>query len=297
MSDEGYLWYVLKPFAVSAGETYDEKKDQDLLMLCKNIPDVVFQILKTPTEGTTLTLRVPKSYGGTVEGVESFGSTLTVSSGSTSGEYAVGMKIDVFSILKLAKKSVYPLIYDKNNIDRHIFSTFKDIPFGVFGLKLLHAESRHISKQYDIIRKKNKQHEEKNISKIDPYEKYAKAKSECTSFFYTEMFYGVKKMYNGIEYEKFIPYFSKTRQPNSLICDKQITSSDKNKSKASDFYEKFIHAKCKKTSMILSDLDLMPFVRFSENPHAIGHDSAQTPTTSNVHTSESDFDNLDAEFR
>ncbi len=296
MKTEDYLWYVLKPFAVSAGEKYDEKKDQDLLMLCKNIPDVLFQILKTPKEGTTLTLRVPKSYGSTVEGVESFGSTLAVSSWATPGEYAVGTKIYVLSTLKLAKKSVYPLVHDKNNIDRHIFSTFKDIPFGVFGLKLLHAESRHISKQYDSVRKKNKLHEEKNISKIDPYEKYAKAKSECTSFFYTEMFYGVKNIHDDVEYEKFIPYFSKTRQPNSLVNNKRITFSDKHRSKASDFYEKLIHTKCNKTSMILSDLDLLPFVRFSENPHSIGHDSAQTPTTSNVHTPEADFDNLDAEF-
>jgi hypothetical protein len=293
---EGYLWYVLNPFAVSAGDKHDDVKDRDLLMLCKDIPDILFQIFKTPKEGTTITLRVPKSYANNITSVESFGSKLTNSDGASPGEYAVGMKIDTLTTLRLTGKSAYPIITDKNNVDRHIFSTFKDIPFGVFGLKLLHAPSKIISKQYDSIRKKNKIHEE-NLSKTDPYEKYAKLKSECTSFFYTEMFYGVQNIHDDDKYEKFIPYYSETRKPNSLVSRKRIALSDKCRSKASDAYEKIIHTKYKKTNMVLSDIDLLPFVRFSENPYSISHDSAQTPTTSNVSVLENDFDNIDAEFQ
>lgn len=294
---EEYLWYVLKPFSVSAGEKYDEKKDQDLLMLCKSIPDVLFQILKTRKDGTTISLRVPKSYGNMVDGVESFGTTLTICDSATPGVHAVGTKIDMFATVKLAKKSIYPLIHDAKNIDRHIFSTFKDIPFGVFGLKLLHADSHHMTNQYNSIRKNNKRNEEHDVQKIDPYEKYAKTKSECTSFFYAEIFYGVKNIHDDGEYEKFIPCFSKTRQPNSLVHSKLIKFTDKNRSRASDFYEKFIHSKCKKTKNILSDLDLLPFVRFSESPYSIGLDSAQTTTTSNISIPETEFGNIDEDFR
>jgi len=289
MSDDPYLWYRLKPFAVSVGEKYDERKDDDLLRLCRNVPDVLFQIFKTPQEGTTMVLRVPKFYGGMVESNESFG--------STPNDSPIGMKIDVLLTVRLAKKSVYPLVYDKKNIVSHIFSTFKDIPFGVFGVKLSHAPSHTISKQYDSIRKQNKQNEEKNISKIDPYEKHAKLKSECTSFFYTEMFYGVKSIRDDEEYKKFIPYLVDKREPNHLVLDKRAVFSDKHRNLANNFYENLILSKCKKTPMILSDLDLLPFVRFSENPYSIGLDSAQTPTTSNVHALETDFDNLDKEFR
>lgn len=295
MSDE-YLWFVLKPFAVSVGDKYDDIKDCDLLMLCRDIPDILFQIFKTPKEGTTITLRVPKSYANKVTSIESFGAKLTNSDGATPGEFAVGLKIDTLTILKLVEKSAYPLVIDKNDIESHIFSTFKDIPFGVFGLKLLHAPSKIISRQYDVIRKKNKMHEE-NLTNIDPYEKFAKIKSQCTSFFYTEMFYGVQNIRDDEKYEKFIPYHSKTRKPNSLINRKRITFSDKRRDRASDVYEKMIHSKCNKTNMILSDVDLLPFVRFSENPYSIAHDSAQTPTTSNVSVSESDFDGIDAEFQ
>ncbi len=187
MSEKKYLWYTLKPFATFAGEKYDEKKDEDLLRLCKNIPDILFQIFNTPQEGTTITMRVPEFYGKIVDAVDSFGSTLN--------EAPIGMKIDVLLTLRLAEKPAYPLVYDKKNIDSHIFSSFMGMPYGVFGLKLLHASSSLISKQYNSIRKKNKKHEEKNTSKIDPYEKYAKQKSECTSFFYCEMFYGVKSFH------------------------------------------------------------------------------------------------------
>ena len=185
----------------------------------------------------------------------------------------------------------------KKNIDSHIFSAFKDIPFGVFGLKLLHAPSNIISRQYDSIRKKNKQNEEKNTSRIDPYEKYAKTKSECTSFFYCEMFYGIKNTHDEEKYQNFIPYLVKNREPNCITQNKRVTFTDKNRDKANDSYAKLLLSKSKKSSMVLSDLDLLPYVRFSENPYSIGLDSAQTPTTSNQYTSEDDFDDLDGEFR
>ena len=105
MSKARYLWYKIKPFATSAGEKYDEKKDEDLLMLCKNIPDILFQVFKTPQDGTTITLRVPESFGEKITAIESFGSTLNIS--------PIMMKVDVFSTLRLAKKSVYPIIHDK----------------------------------------------------------------------------------------------------------------------------------------------------------------------------------------
>ena len=288
MTNQTYLWYKIKPFAVSAGEKYDEKKDEDLLMLCKNIPDVVFQIFKTPTDGTTMTIRVPEYYGKTVEAVESFGSTQNV---------AVGMKIDVLSTLRLAEKSTYPLVHDKKSIDSHIFSSFSKTPSGVFGIKLLHADSRMISKQYNNIRKQNKQHEENNTLRFDPYEKHAKAKSECTSFFYAEMFYGVKHLGDEEQYKKSIPYLVDKRKPNHLVKDKRIVFSDKRRDRAYDYYKNLILSKCKKTRTVLSDFDLSPFVRFSENPHSVGHETAQTPTFSNTRSSESDFGNFDAEFR
>ena len=287
--DKKYLWYKIKPFSTSAGEPYDEKKDEDLLLLCKNIPDILFQVLKTPKERTTLTLRVPEYYGRMVDSMDSFGSTLNA--------YPVGMKIQLFSTLHLAKKSVYPLVHDKKNIGRNIFSTFKDMPFGVFGLKLCHATSDHISKQYDFIHKKNKQYEEKNISKIDPYENKAKQKAECQSFFYCEMFYGVKTLTEDNNYEKLIPYFVLDMKPNHLVRGKRIVYTDKQRDRANDSYIDLILSKAKKTSMILSDLDLLPFVRFPENPYNIGLDSAQSPTSSNTSTSESAFDYLDEEFK
>jgi hypothetical protein len=288
-NDKKYLWYKIKPFSTSAGEKYDEKKDEDLLLLCKNIPDILFQVLKTPKDRTTLTLRVPQDYGRMVDSIDSFGSTLNVS--------AVGMKIQLLSTLHLAEKSVYPLVYDKNNVGRNLFSTFKDMPFGVFGLKLCHATSHRISKQYDSIRKKNKQSEEKNVSKIDPYESKAKQKAECQSFFHCEMFYGVRTLTDDEDYEKLIPYFVSGMKPNHLIRGKRIVYTDKQRDRANDLYADMILSKPKKTSMILSDLDLLPFVRFPENPYNLGLDSAQTPTTSNTSTSESAFDHLDEEFR
>lgn len=289
MSEKKYLWYKIKPFATSVSETYDEKKDEDLLRLCKNIPDILFQIFNTPQDGTTITIRVPEFYGETVEAVDSFGSVFNDS--------PIGMKIDVLSTLRLAEKSAYPLVYDKKNIDSHIFSSFMGMPYGVFGLKLLHAPSSLISKQYNSIRKKNKKHEEKNISKIDPYEKFVKQKSECTSFFYCEIFYGVKSFHDEETYKNGIPYLVERRKPNSLLQSKRIIFTDKHQNKANDYYEKLILTKSKKTSMILSDLDLLPFIRFSENPYSIGLDSAQTPTSSNVIVSEKEFGNFDEEFK
>ena len=290
MNNPKYLWYKLKPFASSAGEKYDEKKDSDLIDICRDIPDVLFQVLKTPRQGTTITLRVPEDAGKKIEGFESFGHELR--------EVPMAMRIEVITTMGLAGKSAYPLVRDTKNVSiSNLFSSFRDIPYGVFGIKMSHANSRIITKQYNAIRKRNSRDGEKNTSGLDPFEKFARQKSECTSFFYTEIFFGVRSIHDEHGYEKFIPCRGKERKPNGLVSKKRMAFADKHLDRANQFYEKMILSGPVKSTMVLSDSDLSPFVRFPENPYSVGLDSAQTPTTSNISVSESDFDGIDAEFR
>ncbi len=298
MGNPRHLWYRLKPYSVSSDEKYDSKKDEDLLMLCENIPDLLFQIFMTPNQHTTISLRVPIQYKDNLDAIESFETNMSpmnttdIKHGST----AHVMKLQRFSTLRLASKSAYPLMHDRQDMHANIFSTFSKIPYGVFGLKLLHAKSDIISKQYDLVKKKNKRSYDKETA-TDPYERHAKQKSECSVFFHCEMFYGVQTAGDETHFENSIPYFSKTRKPNSLLNAKTVTSSKSNPEKAYDFYKKFVFSAAKKRPMILSNMDIMPFVRFPENPNSIGLDSGQASTMSNSSVSENAFDDFTGDFK
>ena len=291
---ESYSWFKISPFPSSVGEKYDEQKDNDLHMLCHNIPDVLFMVFKLPVTGLTMWIRIPTSYRSIIESIKSFGV-----------EYHDGVivtkKIDALVKFKFAKNFVYPLVYDKTAIESNIFSVLSDSPYGVFGIKLRHAPSKPVTKQYESMLNKKKRNENKgkdgdnSVSPIhvDPYEKMAKQKSECTSFFYSEIFFGVDKISHVEEFMKVIPYTSQHIEPNRLIRAKIVTSKEKNLSAAIEFLEKVAITQCnsdKKT--ILSGLDILPFVRFPESPQIFGLESAKSPTMASDSVDEREFNDV-----
>ena len=274
-----YSWYKINPFPSSAGEKYDEKKDQDLLMLCRNIPDFLFAVFRLPFSGTTLCLRVPKSHERMVESIPSFGSNHC--------EFPIATKIDSFVRLKLAKSSLYPLACEKT-ASSDIFSLLSDAPFGVFGIKLRPAPSKTVTAKYrSLLRKKSKQHD--GNTHFDPYEKNAKLKSECTTFFYSEIFFGVQKISDIGAFMGIIPYTSQHIEPNCLLQAKTVTSREKNLDAATKVLMKTMTEKCKGKNMILSDHDILSFVRFPENPQNVSLNTATSSTMASDSFDEREF--------
>ena len=277
-----YSWYKINPFSSSVGEKYDVKKDQDLLMLCRNIPDVLFTVFRLPFSGTTLCLRIPKPHERMVESITSFGHNYC--------EFPIATKIDSFVSLKLAKSSLYPLACD-HATSSDIFSVLSDAPFGVFGIKLRHAPSKPVTAKYrSLLRKKSRQHDDN--AHLDPYEKDAKQKSERTIFFYSEIFFGVQKISDIDAFRDIIPYTSQHMEPNRLLRAKTITSKEKNLDAATKILMKTMTEKCKGKNMILSDNDILSFVKFPDNPQNVSLDTATSSTMASDSFDEREFRSL-----
>jgi len=289
MTEHSYSWYKINPFSSSVAEKYDEQKDIDLQMLCHNISDVLFVVFKLPKTGLTLCLRVPTSYRSMVESITSFGFEYC--------EFPIVTNIDAFVKLKLAKNFVYPLVSDETAITSNIFSVLSDSPYGVFGIKLRHAPSKPVTKRYEVLQNKKKKRNNdgngsSNTIHIDPYEKMAKQKSECTSFFYSEMFFGIKNIFDITKFMKVIPYTAQHVEPNHLIRGKIVTSTKKNFDAATDYLKKTVMVQCNNKNMILSDYDILPFVRFPENSQILGLDSAKSPTMASDSFAEREFKDI-----
>ncbi len=264
-----YIWYKLLPYSTAVGEKYDDTKDEDLLMLCRNIPDILFLIFKLQSSGMTIAMRVPKIYQSMMESIQSFG--------IVHNEYPLVTKLDAYVTLKLAKNYVYPLVPDIK-LSSDVYSIISDAPCGVFGIKLGHAPSKHVTRRYKSLLKKSKKAQD--TVHVDPYEKFAKQKAESTSFYYAEIFYGVKKISDIEPFEKTIPYTSDTLEPNHLITSRVFTARQKNLDAATKILQKTVKSKPKSRKTILSEQDIRPFVKFPEQPHILGLDTAASPVMS-----------------
>ncbi len=277
-----YSWFKINPFSSSVDEKYDEKKDDDLLMLCRNIPDIMFVIFKTPSAGTTLFLRVPTTHQRMVESIVSFGADLC--------EKHI-ILVDSFVRLKLEKSFLYPLVSDKT-VTSEIFSVFSDAPYGIFGIKLSHAPSKPIVSKYkSFLQKKARKNDEDKIH-VDPYEKMIKQKSECTRFFYSEIFFGVQKLSDTGAFHDIIPHTAQHVEPNRLVQAKITIAKEKDLDAATKILKKTLETKCMGKNMILSDFDILPFVRFPTHPQNIGLDSAAIPTMASDSFDEREFGDL-----
>ena len=264
-----YIWYKLQPYAAAVGERYDNTKDEDLLMLCRNISDVLFMVFKLQTSGMTIAIRVPKMNQSMIESIKSFGVVQC--------EYPLITKLDAFVTLKLAKNYVYPLVPD-TKLSSDIYSIISDAPYGIFGIKLGHADSKHVIRKYKSLLKKRPRNSD--TVHVDPYEKLAKLKSESTSFYYAELFYGVKQISDIDTFERVIPYTSDSLEPNRLIRGRVYTAKEKNLAAATRILQKTVKSKLKSKKIVLSEQDILPFIKFPEQPHSLGLDTAASPVMS-----------------
>lgn len=274
-----YSFYEINPFAASVDEKYDDKKDLDLLMLCRDIPDVVFLVFNLPQTGISMYLRVPEESKGKVDAIESFG--------TREDDNYITTQIQSLVNLKLAKSFIYPLIND--DVESDIFSYIKDAPYGIFGIKLNHNSSKKIISKYkSLLRKKD----EDGIC-VDPYEKLAKQKFECTVFFRAEIFFGVKQIDKIDLFAKAIPHTVK-HSVNYLKQKNKTSISEKNQDRATTTLKKILSSNCKGKNMILSDQEISQFIRFPKNPQTIGLDSAKTPTMATTSFDEKVFDKINS---
>ena len=264
-----YIWYKLQPYATAVGEKYDDTKDEDLLMLCRNISDILFIVFKLQTSGMTIAIRIPKMNQSMMESINSFGVIQC--------EYPLITKLDAFITLKLAKNYVYPLVPD-TKLSSDIYSIMSDAPYGIFGIKLGHADSKYVTRKYKSLLKKRPKN--RDIVHVDPYERFAKLKSESTSFYYAELFYGVKKISDIDSFEKVIPYTSSTLEPNRLIRGRVYTAKEKSLDAATKILQKTVKSKLKSKKIVLSEQDILPFVKFPEQPHNLSLDTAASPVMS-----------------
>ena len=264
-----YIWYKLQPYAVAVGERYDNTKDEDLLMLCRNISDILFMVFKLQTSGMTIAIRVPKMNQSMIESIKSFGVVQC--------EYPLITKLDAFVTLKLAKNYVYPLVPD-TKLSSDMYSIISDAPYGIFGINLGHADSKHVIRKYKSLLKKRPRN--RDIVHVDPYEKLAKLKSESTSFYYAELFYGVKQISDIDTFERVIPYTSDSLEPNRLIRGRVYTAKEKNLAAATRILQKTVKSKLKSKKIVLSEQDILPFIKFPEQPHSLGLDTAASPVMS-----------------
>lgn len=270
-----YSWYVINPFAVAVGEKYDEKKDKDLLMLCRDIPDIVFLVFHLQNDGTVLCLRVPEEYSHKVDSIESFGTVLEPAYQIT--------RIQSFVSLRLAKKPVYPLVND--DIESDIFSFLKDAPYGVFGIKLGHCSSKHILRQYNSLLKKK----DENNKCIDPYEKLARQKTESTVFFSSEIFFGTRQIFDVDVFREMIPH-TLQHEPNYLKEKNRVSLTAKNPDRATKHLQKILSSKPHKSNNILSESEVLQFVRFPKNSQNLRLDTAKSPSMSTELHDETPFD-------
>jgi len=257
-----YVWYEIGHFATSVTDKYDETKDHDLQMLCSVIPDFVFVIFKLKSTGTSMFLRVPKEYACNVDSIISFGTELL--------DFPRCTEIESLMELKLREKSIFPLPAEKET-HRDIFSMSPSELYGVFCIKLLHAKSDIIKRQFDMNRKK---FENKKSTDTNFYEKMTKSKSEQSIFFHAEIFFGCSTKDVG-KFQSIIPYAKGKPEPNSLVKKKLVSAKHKDTEKVTTLLKKKFTSESKKTQMILSGVDILPFVCFSKHPEHQQIKSAQ----------------------
>ncbi|MCE9651728.1 MAG: hypothetical protein K8Q89_01500 [Nitrosarchaeum sp.] len=272
-----YSWFKIKPFSTTVGEKYDAQKDVDLMMLCEKIPDVLFAVFNLPKSRFTLCLRVPSNAGMMVRSIRSFG--------VESCDLPVVTKINALVQLKLAKNSVYPL-GDKLAIS-NIFSVITNAPYGVFVIKLYHTDSKPIISKYEKLAQKSKT---SDTVHLDPHISKAKQKSECTLFFRCNMFFGVQNISDIKAFQSIIPYASEHIEPNRLVPAKIILSKAKNLDAATDHLKKIVTTQSNHKNMILSNQDILTFVRFPQNPEHLGLEPATFPTMASDSFDERFFD-------
>jgi len=267
-----YVWYQISPFAVSVTDKYDDVKDRDLQMLCNTIPDFVFVIFKLESTGTSMFLRIPKEYANNINSIASFGVTLLDAPRCT--------KIESLMELKLRKKSIFPLVIEKE-IHHDIFSMLSSAPYGVFCIKLLHANSKIIKKQFDIHRKRFER--KKDTPDTNFYERMLRVKSEQSIFFHAEIFFGCHTN-NVKSFYSIIPCTGDDMEPNSLVKKKLTSAKPKNTEKATTLLEKKFLRESQKSQMILSSIDILPFVCFAKHPEHQQIKSAQNKLHSNYYS-------------
>jgi len=269
-----YVWYQISPFASSVMDKYDETKDNDLQMLCNVIPDFVFVVFKLELSGTSMFLRIPKDYTHNVDSISSFGHKLL--------DFPRCTKIESLMELCLRKKSVFPLVADKKEIHHDLFSMLSSAPYGVFCIKLLHAKSDIIKKQFN---RNHRKFEKKKDEKLDTnfYEKMLKSKSEQNIFFYSEIFFGCATN-NVNAFRSIIPFTGDDLEPNSLIKKKLASQKQKDPEKATTLLKKKLLIASKKTQMILSGIDILPFVCFPKHVEHQQMKSAQNKLHSNSYS-------------
>lgn len=280
-----YAWYQISPFATSVMDKYDETKDNDLQMLCNVIPDFVFVVFKRESSGTSMFLRIPSEYTHNVDSISSFGTKLL--------EFPRYAKIESLTELRFRKKSVFPLVYDKKEIHHDLFSMMSSAPYGVFCIKLLHAKSDIIKKQFD--RNHKKFENKKDVPDTNFYERMLKSKSEQSVFFYTDMFFGCA-ISDVVAFRSIIPFTGDDLEPNSLVKKKVTSQKQQNTEKATDLLRKKLLAASKKTQMILSGVDILPFVCFSKHVEYQQMKSAQNKLHSNSYSTIHDVDDPQTRF-
>ncbi len=268
-----FIWYRIRQFPSTTSEKYDDTMDRDLRMLCDSIPDFMIAIFKLEKSGTSMYIRVPLESARQVESVPSFG--------KEEQEYPITTKISALAHMKLRKKSVYPLVTDVKDMHQDIFSLLATAPYGAFYIRLLHANSSNIKKQFDSLKKKHERQKEKQNKNTNWYESPMKSKAECSLFFYAEVFYATKLSSDIDLFESVIPYTDPNQEPNGLVRSKLILSNKKHPEKATASLKKLLLAPAKKTQMTLSQNDIVPFVRFPHDADHLQMDSATTDTFTN----------------
>ncbi len=268
MSKLSFVWYHIRLFA--SVEKIDDVPTKDLQMLCDNIPDVIIAIFHLPESGTSIYIRVPESHSAQVDSIISFG--------HQKQEYPICTKIESLVEMKLSKKSIYPLVSDPSAVHQDVFSLLSSAPHGAVFLKLAHTDSRKIQRQYDSIKRKYDKQDDA-VKKTNWHESACKAKAGCSRFFHTQLFFGTIILHNTDNFERILPCVGKHLEPNGLVRKRSILSdAKKNPLKALNYLKKILVGKAKKSNMILSTDDLLPFIRFPANADRLQMEPAPSDT-------------------
>ncbi len=269
MSKHSFVWYRIRQFA--SAEKIDDVPSQDLLVLCGSISDIVIAIFRLDESGTSIYLRVPDFCASQVESIISFG--------KEKQEYPVCTKIQSLVELKLRKKSVYPLVSNPADMHHNVFSLFSSAPQGAIFLKLSHTDSKKTKRQYDSIKRRYEKQKD-DAKNTNWHESACKAKADCRRFFHAQLFFGTLTPSDIDDFERILPCVGRDIEPNGLVRKKSILYNLKHPRRALDFLEKILLEKSKKSGMVLSENDIVPFVRFPENADRLQMEPASSETFS-----------------
>ena len=265
-----YTWYEVKPVISAVGEK-NEHEDDDILLLCRDISNVLLIVIKT-INIYEMYIRVPTEEKAIVESIHSFAHDIQ--------EYIPSTKIDAFCTLKLVKSNVYPLVTEKDEYNIHTIRSM--VPEGIFGINVKSAPSKHIVRIANKMQRNKKRQGDKH--KLDPHEGAISQKTKSGNFYYAEMFFGVKNIANVNTFFESIPYTGETQEPNRLKISKHIVATAKNTERAKKALEVALTSKIKTQKMILSEQDLSAYVTFPKLAQDVGMISGDKPTTAQGET-------------